>query len=252
MVIIPTIGAKGQYELSFPFENDIDPEAEYTCQSIRYLSEYISRKEDPFEEIYSPKNIPQETFLEDLKDANPIVGLQSAKGIWVYVPARYIVSWPSVDGVRYIKAMMTVDMGPYPADKDFTTLMTDTAEFVKGRIGVTPKVELVAVSRPVMVSFEQHDRVMQARANRITDDSSHYSKMKKLELANQSLLQKVRALEQYILTHESTAHPDDTRVSHDFFNALSRRIPNDGNVVLEVGSFKILKYRKLMEQRIVR
>ena len=201
MVIIPTIGAKGLYELAHPFDTQIDPNAEYSAQSIRYLTEYIAKNEDPFTEIYEPLSIPRETYLEDLRDGNPIVGLQSAKGVWVYVPARYILSWPSVNGVRYIKAMITADIGPFPADRDFTPLLADVQLYIKNKIGITPKVDLVAVSKPVLISFEQHERVMSARTNIVTDDTTSYTKAKVLEEQNQSLRQKITALEQYILEH---------------------------------------------------
>ena len=204
MVIIPTIGAKGLYELSHPFDTKIDPNAEYSTQSIRYLTEYIARNEDPYTDIYEPLSIPRETYLEDLREGNPIVGLQSAKGVWVYVPARYILSWPSVNGVRYIKAMITADIGPFPADRDFTPLLEDVQLYIKNKIGITPKVDLVAVSKPVLISFEQHERVLAARANIITDDTTSYTKAKVLEEQNTSLRQKITALEQYILEHITT------------------------------------------------
>lgn len=204
MVIIPTIGAKGLYELTHPFDAKIDPNAEYSTQSIRYLTEYIARNEDPYTDIYEPLSIPRETYLEDLREGNPIIGLQSAKGVWVYVPARYILSWPSVNGVRYIKAMITADIGPFPADRDFTPLLEDVQLYIKNKIGITPKVDLVAVSKPVLISFEQHERVLAARANIITDDTTSYTKAKVLEEQNTSLRQKITALEQYILEHITT------------------------------------------------
>ena len=204
MVIIPTIGAKGLYELAHPFDAKIDPNAEYSTQSIRYLTEYIARNEDPYADIYEPLSIPRETYLEDLGEGNPIIGLQSAKGVWIYVPARYILSWPSVNGVRYIKAMITVDIGPFPADRDFTPLLEDVQLYIKNKIGITPKVDLVAVSKPVLISFEQHERVLAARANIITDDTTSYTKAKVLEEQNTSLRQKITALEQYILEHITT------------------------------------------------
>lgn len=204
MVIIPTIGAKGLYELAHPFDAKIDPNAEYSTQSIRYLTEYIARNEDPYADIYEPLSIPRETYLEDLREGNPIIGLQSAKGVWIYVPARYILSWPSVNGVRYIKAMITADIGPFPADRDFTPLLEDVQLYIKNKIGITPKVDLVAVSKPVLISFEQHERVLAARANIITDDTTSYTKAKVLEEQNTSLRQKITALEQYILEHITT------------------------------------------------
>ena len=204
MVIIPTIGAKGLYELAHPFDAKIDPNAEYSTQSLRYLTEYIARNEDPYADIYEPLSIPRETYLEDLREGNPIIGLQSAKGVWVYVPARYILSWPSVNGVRYIKAMITADIGPFPADRDFTPLLEDVQLYIKNKIGITPKVDLVAVSKPVLISFEQHERVLAARANIITDDTTSYTKAKVLEEQNTSLRQKITALEQYILEHITT------------------------------------------------
>lgn len=213
MVIIPTIGARGLYELDKPFDSQLEPNSEYTTQSIRYISEYISRNEDPYSDIYEPLQISRDIYLEDLKEGNPIVGLQSAKGVWLYVPARYILSWPSVNGVRYIKAMITADIGPFPADRDFSPLLEDIQLYIKHKIGITPKVDLVAISKPILVSFEQHERVTSARNNIVTDDRTSYCRMKTLTEENISHRQKIKALEEYILKHIGKPDPINPEIA---------------------------------------
>lgn len=199
MVIIPSIGATGTYAFKPPFDLLFDSQTEFTCKSIRYLGDYLSNNEDVYTQVYERYRLGRETYEIDLRENNPVIGLQSAKGVWMYVPARYIVSWPSVNGVRYISAMITSDIGPFPADKDFSGLITDIKEFIHSRLGVMPKTELVAISKPILISFEQHQTVENQRNAIVGTVKTHYSQYQELLQINTSLQQKLTEVEAYLV-----------------------------------------------------
>lgn len=200
MVIIPSIGAVGTYAFKPPFDLLFDSQTEFTCKSIRYLGEYLANNEDVYREVYEKHRLGRETYEIDLRENNPVIGLQSAKGVWLYIPARYIVSWPSVNGVRYISAMITSDIGPFPADKDFSGIINDIKEFLHSRLGVMPKTELVAISKPILISHEQHESVLTQRNAIISTVKTHYTQYQELLVINTSLQQKLSEVESYLVS----------------------------------------------------
>jgi len=197
-LILPTIGSSGYYELRAPFDTIIIPYERYTCQAIRKISEYLANNENPKTLIYDKYQLTEDDYTSDAEQNMSIVSLQSAKGHWLYVPARYIVTYPITNGIPYRSIMIGVSLPSIPAEKDLSNLETDIGNLIVDTLGVTPAIRLVETSRVVLIPKDKHDITQSTRdatANgRLTDRSRYMS----LLLEHQAALDKITALETYI------------------------------------------------------
>lgn len=197
-IIIPTIGAKGIYTLKDPFTNDPIPGEEYTCQAIRKLSDYIANNEDPYELIYSPKGITEDLYKADLEDDMYVVSLQSESGQWILVPASYLQAYPFTNGVRYRTMMIGLSIGAIPFDMDLGPIMDTLKNVVAEGLGITPEAKAIETSRPIMISRERHDAIVETRRARATMALTDAGKLMALQREHEIALQKLQLLEAHI------------------------------------------------------
>jgi hypothetical protein len=200
-MILPTVGSSGYFELRTPFDQVILPNERYTCQAIRKLSDYLANNEDPKVEIYDANTISEAEYDQDVQDDMYIVSLQGETGQWVYVPARYVVKYPIVNGIPYRSMMVGVSLPPLPADKDLSYLSTDITNLIKDSLGVDVQIDLMETSMVILVDKARHDLEQAQRdalANgRTTDRSRYVSTQAQLDEA----LFKIQQLEGYIVAN---------------------------------------------------
>lgn len=201
MLIIPTIGASGYYQLRVPMDALMVPNARYTCKAIRKLSDYIANNEDPKKDIYLAYSLPEAEYDQDIAVDMSIVSLQSDQGHWLYVPARYLIDQPVTNGIPYRAITIAASLPSMPVDRDLTFLQNEVSNLIMDSLGVVPEVGFVETSRVVLVSREKHDLVQTERnvvsGGRVTDRSRYQN----LLIQHQAALDKITALEDYIKTH---------------------------------------------------
>lgn len=195
----PSVGLRGLFELTAPFDTDIVTGVAYTCVAVRKFSDFRNTGKDPYTLVYKPKNISKEVFQDHEAKAVTIVSLQSQDGVMIYVPNAYISKTPSVDGVEYNVMLIGINLGIIPTYMDLTSLKERIVDVVKttmGFSGVTAT-EMVA-SDTVVLSVEQHDVYESNRRSNIDEETSDYSRVRRLEaeLINERQLRK--ELEDYI------------------------------------------------------
>ena len=196
---IPTIGSTGAFLLAIPFTT---PEGErYTCMAIRKLGDYLAQNETPYELIYEPKGLTVSDYEADMAVNMEIISLQSEKGFWIHVPAKYITSYPITNGIPYRKVGFMVGLPPVPTDKDLTFLETQIANLVKDTLGVVPKIQLVEQSKVVLIPSVNADATETARQLLASGRNTDYSRVRVLEQQLQDAFQKIQALEAWILDH---------------------------------------------------
>ena len=200
-IVLPTIGSSGWYQLRAPLDTLMIDGARYTCKAIRSISEYLANNEDPATDVYGL--IPDE-YATDLAADVQIVSLQADNGHWVYVPARYITTYPNTNGVPYRSVMIGISLPSLPADRDLSFLTSDLGDLVTDALGVIPVIKLVETSRVTLVDREVGVQLQAERtaisAGRITDRSRYMS----LLMEHAAALTKIKELEQYISTHYVT------------------------------------------------
>lgn len=203
LAILPVIGSSGFYELSAPFDVEVVDKIEYTCKAIRRISDYLANNEDPKASIYDAYEIDEAVYEEDLSKDTYIVSLQSRKGHWLYVPSRYILSYPSVNGVPYRSVMLGVSLPPLPVSQDLTAILSDIKDLVENSLGVSVAVRQVETSMNVLVDYSIHEATQQERNIHIEGRSTLYARNVALREENDLLIQKVASLENYIKSNRT-------------------------------------------------
>ena len=196
--VLPVVGSSGFYEFASPFDTVAVNNIEYTCKAVRRISDYLAVNEDVEKNVYKVNNLPSEVWDEDSKSDAYIVSLQSKTGHWVYLPYRYILSYPSVNGVQYRSLMIGVSLPSMPANQDLTAVEADVKDLVESSLGVTVAVKHVETSRIVLVPFETHQTKEQERNSIRATQSTNAAKIIKLRSENDMLLAKIKELEAYI------------------------------------------------------
>jgi len=201
--ILPVIGSSGFYDLAAPFDVEVIDKIEYTCKAIRRISDYLANNEDPKASIYDVYGIDEAVYEEDLSKDNYIVSLQSRKGHWLYVPSRYILSYPSVNGIPYRSVMLGVSLPPLPVSQDLTAVLSDIKDLVENSLGVSVAVRQVETSMNVLVDYNVHEVTQQERNIHIEGRSTLYARNVALREENDLLIQKVASLENYIKSNHT-------------------------------------------------
>lgn len=197
-MIIPEVGTSGYFNFAEPFNTLSLNFERYTVKAIRKLSDYHANNEKPLDDIYKANGLTQSDYDADMLKDMPIVVIQSAKGHWLSVPARYVLSYPISDGVVYRNTAINVMLPPMPIERSYDLVKNEITELVKDTLGVACKLAVVEVSRPVMVPLDKHEVEVQKRAQYTLGKGSSRTKIALLEMQNQALLNKVAELEAWI------------------------------------------------------
>lgn len=201
-LIIPNIGQSGFYSVKAPFDQFINADEVYTCKAVRFIGDYIALNEDPKTLIYEAYGLTDTDYEADVADNMYIVSLCSESGQWLYIPARYIASYPTMNGVRYHTMMMGVGLGAVPVDMDLSAIQTMVSNLIMDNLGITPAINLVQLSKPILVDRVNADKIEAARlirAQQKKTDSFRYKET--LGKLNEALL-KIAELERFILAHK--------------------------------------------------
>lgn len=154
--IVPYVGSSGTFTLASPFDKVIIADEIYTCRSIRKLSEYIANNETPLTDVYQNNGLTEDDYVKDLSEDMSIVGLQSGPGNWIYVPVKYILSYPNTSGVAYIQRAISVTLPPMDERTDTVALANEIASLIRGTLGVECYVESVDISRRIILTQAEH------------------------------------------------------------------------------------------------
>ena len=196
--ILPVVGSSGFYEFASPFDTVAVNNIEYTCKAVRRISDYLAVNENVQKTVYDANNLSSDVWDEDSKNDAYIVSLQSKSGHWVYLPYRYILAYPSVNGVQYRTMMIGVSLPSIPATQDLSAVEADVKDLVEHALGLTVSVKHVETSRIVLVPFPVHQAKEQEREVIRATQSTYTAKMLKLRKENDALLAKVQELEAFI------------------------------------------------------
>lgn len=200
-LVIPTIGARGFYNLAAPFNSKFSANEAYTCQAIRRIGDYLAMNEDPYTTVYLDNGLTQTDFDNDQQENMYIVSLQSDKGQWLYVPARYIMSYPIMNGIPYQSMMLGVGLGAIPADMDLSALQNLISDVVFDNLGIRPQISPVVLSKQTLVSRTNHDQIQTSRLALASQKKSFYSRYREMVALYNKALNKLSALETYIKAH---------------------------------------------------
>lgn len=199
--ILPVVGSAGFYNLASPFDVAAEHNVEYTCIALRRISDYLANNEDVKKDVYDKHQLPSDIWDEAIATDTYIVSLRSSSGHMLYVPSRYILSYPSVNGVPYRTVMIGISLPPMPADQDLAAVLTEVKDSVDTLLGVSSVVKTVETSKVTLVQHERHLENQQKRAALTNGRSTTYARLLSSEKENAKLRDKVAELEAYIKAH---------------------------------------------------
>ena len=195
---IPTVGSKGVYKLAAPFDQLMAVGEYYICKSVRKISEILANNDDPEKLVYTRYSLDQEIYTQHKTEDMEIVYLQSEKGHWLYVPASFIQEFPDPNGVIYRAVGISVLLPAIPVGYQLDQLKTEITGVVKDITGLRCTIKQTFTSRPLAVPVDKHEATQQTRAIERALSPDIYSRYRKLQLENDILVAKVKALEQHI------------------------------------------------------
>lgn len=200
-MIIPEVGSSGYFNLADPFAGLTITNERYVCKAIRKLSDYLANNEKPLEDIYKKVGLTEDQYKEDLAVDMPIVSLQSVKGYWIQIPAKYVLSYPIPDGIVYRMLNVAIGLPAMPVTQPMDHFLNELKGFVTASLGVDANVNMIQASRSVMVPMDKHETTRQARNQVIATGGTYKARHDKLLVKYNALADRVRELEQYIIDH---------------------------------------------------
>jgi len=198
--VLPVVGSSGYYELASPFDALVMDKVEYTCKAVRRISDYLANNEDVKVAIYDKYAIG-DVYQDDVASDAYVVSLQSKSGHWLYVPYRFILSYPSPNGVKYRSVMLGLAMPALPSSQDLSAVMQDLKELAEGQLGVDVVVKMVETSKPVLVTSQAHEDAQLRRSLRVSEQGTLYAQNHRLREEAAALRAHITQLENYIKNH---------------------------------------------------
>jgi len=178
----PTIGAKGQFKLTVPFDTLIKTTDILEVKSIRSLTELNASGENPLDLIYKAVGLTEDEFMIDLNANIPIVVMVTTGNSYIYIPANRIISAPIISGINYQEKILACSVGNLPLDYDFSLVKDTIIQSVMDSTGIEVNIEIVSSSKVNRVSDVDDGVLMQLLENKKSIDKSY--KTRYLETLN--------------------------------------------------------------------
>lgn len=193
--ILPYINAAGTWVLKAPYDTLLSKQERYTCISVTKLEKLVSMGDEPYDDYYEPKSIPQDTYQNDLISQVCIITVRDEAGQLYNFPSSYLVSFPSGNGVEYGVLGLAVTIGPLPIDTNLTELKQRVKDLVKDTVGVEGDVVSLLLSNPEIVSFASHESMKASRKLNIRESNTTPAQVKALESELRAARNKIQTLE---------------------------------------------------------
>lgn len=193
--ILPYINAAGTWVLKAPYDTLLSKQERYTCISVTKLEKLVSMGDEPYDDYYEPKSIPQDTYQNDLISQVCIITVRDEAGQLYSFPSSYLVSFPSGNGVEYGVLGLAVTIGPLPIDTNLTELKQRVKDLVKDTVGVEGDVVSLLLSNPEIMSFASHESMKASRKLNIRESNTTPAQVKALESELRAARNKIQTLE---------------------------------------------------------
>lgn len=163
----PAMHAKGLFQLKAPWPAQL--QAIYEVIAIRSFTDFIKKGESVYDLFYRPLNLSQQDFDNDAAEGAHIVTLRSSTAATIFVPDTYILSYPALDTVTYTRIVLSVDLGPLPANVALDHLKTTLASAASDITGNVATVKEHAVPYAAIVTESEHATLESVRQAAVTN-----------------------------------------------------------------------------------
>lgn len=190
-----SIGDKGTFKFSNPFDGIIPDNILLTVESIESIRNMSANGLDPFENIYRSYGLLETDYNYDLSNNIEIVTLSNGSDFY-YIPSNRILSVPVIDGVIYRNKVISIPLGNIPDDLNLKTLLDNLNDAVLDTVGIKTIATVVSASTEIHISNTTHNAFMAKIENNKRIDSSYKSKYEKLLTERIKLLATIKELEE--------------------------------------------------------
>lgn len=185
--LTPPLWAKGRFQTADPFT--VPAEKVFQCIALRNFADITADGELVFETYYEPAGVERSVYVEDNRNDGIIITLVDEFGDVVYIPNRYLLSFPNMGDVPYHHLVLSTSLGPVPAYLDTSTLEESILESVVATTGIAnAEVNLHIAPARSGVDPTQHETLEANRIAGITYSETYKSKWLKAE-AEKTLVQ---------------------------------------------------------------
>lgn len=197
----PPVGTQGIFELQNPFTTL--PRERFICKANRRISDYISKNEDVWVDIYQANGLTENEYEDDRSRDLEIITLVNDGGFTLQVPVRFILSYPIQDGIPYRAIGFYVKLPPMPVGKDYGFYETALKDVTMAKLGVDCEIETQEASYTASIPPDAHLIEQAKRELAIGSNVSDFARIKELENDLQSAQGKIKQLEAYIIAINS-------------------------------------------------
>lgn len=192
-------GMKGKFIVGQPFDKHIDPDTIYTVSSILALNEIVTSDLDPLENVYKVNGLTEDEFDYDLQNNIDLVSLttEDKANSFIYIPMRYIRSAPMQSHAVYQSHTFLFSLAALPEYVDKNVVGEEVRDFIKARLGIDAKFEMVNNSDELAVPNEKHEIIEAKRLTMITE-GTYLTELRKLRLLVEKLKKENQALKCHI------------------------------------------------------
>lgn len=155
MDIVPVIGSKGVYEFHAPFTPFGLSTIVYECKKITKIKDMLDNGDDPKTRVYKRHAI-EDHYQSHIESDMVIVTLVSSVDKRLEVPAAFIKTMPTNNGISYHNVVLGVSLGGLRVDYDYDTVIEEIKTTIKNNVGIEPSIRVMNNSPIALVNHDQH------------------------------------------------------------------------------------------------
>lgn len=201
--IIPPLGSIGTYTFRAPFDTTLSQTDMYTCQATRTISELLSDNVDVLAKYYIANGLSEVDYNLAVKNNTVIVTLQADVGVWVHLPANYIITPPVSNGIPYHVIALGISLGPIPVSTNLAPIKSSMVNLIRDNFGIISDVKELQVSKVKIVPYANDVAIRNARKSLITVKTTDTARLLTLQQNYNNALLKIQQLEAYILANKT-------------------------------------------------
>lgn len=193
--MFPSLGAAGKYTVASPYTIE---DKSYVCRGVNYITALTDKGIDVFTDYYDSVWVSVEQYNQDVRDGQAIITLVSEDGDELNIPNSFLTERPTQLEVPYSRFGILVELGELPDTTALSYLRSEFEDLALSITGNESHANLAVLPMQGFVTNEDHKVRVATRETNKNFSNSPRLRVVALEEENQSLRQKIEALEEYI------------------------------------------------------
>jgi len=199
--MIPSIGVRGLFKIGTPFSSYINVQQEFKVVSIDTIPKIVNAGQDPIKTIYEPVGLSKDDFNTDLDNNVKIITLSTDSGEYIYIPDKYILSQPIVNGINYREKTIMVNLGYLPVNHNIDTLTSIVEDDIYDVLGIKTNAAIIDTSTTISIEGLKHKEFMLKLENKKKIDKSYRTRYLMEVERNKKLEKTIKDLEEELKKH---------------------------------------------------